>query len=354
MNAVFGYFRELTSAAVRGWNRFWFVPVDPATLGLVRIFAGMMLLYTHLVWGLDLEGFFGNQGWLSPESMRAYLFQPPPDVTVEAAGQPWEQLPRFAWAPSHFWLVQSPAGMWTVHVIALVVFLLLTLGLFTRVVSVLAFLFALSYIHRVPAGTFGLDQINALLAMYLMVGPAGAWYSLDRLLAGWRSPEALPPAEPRAGANIAIRLIQVHMCVIYFFAGASKLLGDSWWDGTAIWMSMANAEYQTIDMYWLAWYPEWIDLATVVTVAWELFFCVLIWPRLTRPLMLAGAVVLHLGIGICLGMMTFGLVMLIGCLAFVPPEVVRSIVDRLWPFSAGRSSEKQAERTTSKSEAAAV
>ena len=39
---------------VAGWNRFWFTPADPATLGAIRIFAGAMLFYTHLVWSLDL------------------------------------------------------------------------------------------------------------------------------------------------------------------------------------------------------------------------------------------------------------------------------------------------------------
>ena len=56
-----------------------------------------------------------------------------------------------------------------------------------------------------------------------------------------------------------------------------------------------------------------------LTVAWELSYCVLVWPRLTRPLVLALAVPLHLGIALFLGMITFGLVMLIGNLAFVFP-----------------------------------
>ena len=41
---------------------------------------------------------------------------------------------------------------------------------------------------------------------------------------------------------------------------------------------------------------------THITVLWEVGFCVLIWPRLTRPLMLVLAIALHAGIGLCLGM----------------------------------------------------
>jgi hypothetical protein len=41
--------------------------------------------------------------------------------------------------------------------------------------------------------------------------------------------------------------------------------------------------------------------------------------------MLLLAVPLHMGIAICLGMVTFGLIMLVGNLAFVPPSLVRAL-----------------------------
>ena len=82
-------------------------------------------------------------------------------------------------------------------------------------------------------------------------------------------------------------------------------------------------------MTWLADWPLAVNFMTHLTVFWEIFFCVLVWPRRLRPLMLAIAVPLHLGIGICLGMMTFGLVMLIGCVSFVPPEMVSAAAGRV-------------------------
>jgi hypothetical protein len=113
------------------------------------------------------------------------------------------------------------------------------------------------------------------------------------------------------------------MCVIYLFAGFGKLRGDSWWDGTALWGALANYEYQSIDVTWLGQWPLLINVLTHTVVMWEVFYCVLVWPRLTRPLVLALAVPLHLGIAVCMGMITFGLAMLIGNLAFVSPCLVR-------------------------------
>ena len=140
MSFLFNYLLRSLRDAVAGWNDFWFRPADPATLGLIRILAGGMLFYTHLIWSLDLVAFFGPNGWLSPGAVGLLQKQ------------------SYAW--SFFWLSSSPAWLWTVHVASLVVFALLTVGLFSRVVSALALVATLGYIGRAPGALFGLDQIN--------------------------------------------------------------------------------------------------------------------------------------------------------------------------------------------------
>lgn len=316
MNITLRYVRELRDSAVAGWNRFWFAPTDPSTLCLIRLLGGSMIFYTHLVWTIDLMGFFGPDARISTEFARAFNDSP------------------FAW--SHLFWIDSPAALWAVHIGALVVLLMLAAGLFTRVTSVLAFLITASYAHRVPGALFGLDQINGVLAMYLMLGPSGAKYSLDSLLrhSGLTGrarllPSLWPSSLPSTSANVAIRLMQVHMCIIYLFAGFGKLLGETWWAGTAMWGAFANYEYQSLDMTWLAAWPLVINFLTHLTVVWECSYIALVWPRLTRPIVIALAVPLHLGIAVCMGMITFGLVMLIGNLAFVSPHLVRDVVE--WP-----------------------
>jgi hypothetical protein len=301
------YLRELATGTLRGWDRFWFAPADPATFCLVRLLAGLMLFYTHLVWTLDLEAFFGPAPWVSRSALEL------PDGMM-------------SFAPSYLYYVESPAALWTLHVLALVVLAMFALGLFSRITAVLAFIITISYANRVPSALFGLDVINAMLALYLMLGPSGACFSLDRLIARWRAGRQLPPPRPSISANVAVRLIQLHMCIVYLFAGLSKLLGPTWWDGTAMWLAVANLEYQSIDMTWLASWPLALNFLTHLTIAWEISYAALVWPRLTRPIVLALAVPLHLGIACFLGMITFGLVMLIGNVAFVSPAVVRAIL----------------------------
>jgi hypothetical protein len=278
-----------------------------------------MLLYTHLVWSLDLTEFVGPASWLPGEAVGM----------LQEGTYAWSYL---------WWLEDSPALLWTAHVAALVVFALLTVGLFSRVTSILALVAALAYVQRLPGALFGLDQINVMLALYLAVGPSGDAFSLDRWLKSRRAGGALPVRHSWT-ANLAIRLTQIHMCIIYLFAGMAKLTGPAWWDGTALWMAFGNLEYQSMGMTWMADYPLVINVMTHVTVYWELSYCALVWPRLTRPIVLLLAIPLHLGIAICLGMITFGLIMLVGNMAFVPPEFVRSV----WPVRASRASGRAGE-----------
>ncbi len=301
------YVWDLWETTSRSWNRFWFTPDDPACLGLIRLLTGLMLLYTHFVWGLDFDGFLGPHPWLSPDLVQ----------TLQAED----------FAFSFWWWVPSGWG-WSVHCLCLVILTLFAVGCWTRWTSILALLIVISYANRLPAAQFGLDQINGMLTLYLAIGPSGAAFSVDerrrRKRASVAVGESSETRNPSSiGANIAIRLIQCHMCLIYLAAGLSKLQGLAWWDGMAMWLAFANREYQTVDMLWLANYPLIVHALTHITVIWEISFCVLVWVPVLRPIVLLLAVFLHVGIGLMMGMWTFGLVMLVGCLSFVPSRMIR-------------------------------
>ena len=186
--AVRNYLGEVWEA----WNEFWFTPTSPSTLSAIRVLAGAMLLYTHLVWSFDLNGFFGPNGWLPQQLMHeVHLAGNDPDGPGPAPASS-----DCVW--SHFNYIQSPKLMWTVHIAALVVFFLLTIGFFSRTMAVLGFLFAVSYANRItPGAYFGLDKINCMLALYLMVGPCGARYSIDRLWRLRRGNTEVPPSATR-------------------------------------------------------------------------------------------------------------------------------------------------------------
>ncbi len=289
---------------IASWDQFWFQPTDPATLGLIRLCTGMIVFYSMLVWSGELLTFFGEQGVLRPEYRSMLLGQP-------------------AW--SHFDWLHSPNAVWIAHGLTLLIVGLFTFGCCTRVTAVLTALLVISYSNRATGALFGLDQIMAFLCLYLAIGNSGGAFSIDQ----WRRRRAARDSDHEVAivkdvsSNIAIRLIQLHLCVVYLFAGLGKLQGDTWWNGQAIWYSIASYEYQTLDLTWMADWMWLVSLITLGTIIWEVGYAALVWPKLTRPLMLGMAVFTHLGIGVAMGMMTFGLVMLVANIAFIDAATIR-------------------------------
>jgi hypothetical protein len=307
MMGIFSDTRSYVAEFWQAWNKFWFRPTDPATLSLIRLLAGGMLFYTHLVWSLDLQAFIGQDGWLPVEFIR------------RVQGEQWSVWSVFFWI-NQGWL------LWVVHIFALIVFFCLFVGFFSRTMAILGILFAVSYAHRIsPGAFFGLDKTNCMLALYLMLGPCGARYSIDALRKKRRGDTT--PVPLSTSANLAIRLLQVHLCIIYFFSGLAKYTGENWHAGTAVWWALANQEYQSIDMTWLANWPVLVAIASHVTVFWELSYWALVWNRFTRPLVLWMAVFVHAGIALFMGMITFGLAMIFANLAFLSPQTVRAWFD---------------------------
>ena len=99
MNAWTAAIRNWLVACLHAWDRFWFTPAQPHTLALIRILAGGMLFYTHLVWALDLDAFLGPHSW----------------VTADVA----RELTRDGYAWSYLWYVDSPALLWVLHVLSI-------------------------------------------------------------------------------------------------------------------------------------------------------------------------------------------------------------------------------------------
>ncbi|NDC53956.1 MAG: HTTM domain-containing protein [Planctomycetia bacterium] len=282
-----------------GWNAFWFAPADPLPLAMVRICTGVLLAWSAVVWLLDAPAFFAADAWLRPEDV------------WRMNDQPWQ----WSW---YFW-AGTPTAARLLALVTLGAAVCLALGLLTPVAALVSLLGLVSAANRTPLTTFGLDDTLGMLLVPLVVGPSGAVLSLDALL-GWGDPR------PGVRANVALRLLQVHLCVVYLFSGCGKLLGASWWEGTALWGAIANVQYRTLDLTGLARHPLVVNALTLATLFWEVGYAALVWPRLTRPLILAMAAPVHLGIGLAMGMMEFGLAMLTANLAFVSPGTFRAMV----------------------------
>jgi len=259
--------------------------------------------------------------------------------------------------------VTDPAKMAWVHGAFVVFAFLFTIGFCTRITSVLTWFALLSYIQRNPTIVFGVDTMMTIVLTYMIISPCGAVFSVDRWLNGWWrkakpgivqawcrfwklptptpneiAPALEPPTESVA-ANVAIRLLQIHIGVVYLFAGVSKLLGPAWWNGTALWLTLANYEFAPMqyEIYldflrflgqhqWL--YDSFMTGGGLFTLCFEIGYIFLIWRPRLRWVFLAAAILLHGGIGLIMGLKTFSLMMLVMNMAFLRTEEVHWLMGR--------------------------
>ena len=190
----------------RTWERFWFTPGDPTTLSLMRLFGGLLIFYIHLSYSFDLQTFFGTDAWLSLAKaneirQEAPLYSPsfkwekaeelvPKTHEEEVFFNKWGYLPKQSVAKGRsifsIWFhLTDPVQMRIAHTLILTCMFLFAIGFCTRVTGVLTWLFLLCYINRSTVSVFGVDTMMNILAMYLIIGPSGAAFSVDRLIERW-------------------------------------------------------------------------------------------------------------------------------------------------------------------------
>ena len=353
---------------MRTWERFWFAPGDPTTLGFMRLLGGLLIFYIHLSYSFDLQTFFGRDAWLTIDKANEFRRELP----MLSPGTRWDRADEFVprtpedkafmdkWGfPrqqsiakgrnifSLWYHLSDPVQMRIAHGVILVVMFLFAVGFCSRVTGVLTWIFLLGYINRSNVSVFGVDTMMNMLCMYLIVGPSGAALSVDRWIErklAARRGVTLPPPAPSVSANLALRLVQINFCMVYGMSGLSKLQGGSWWTGTATWLTMVNYEFSPVGnrlyMYIIRsicaqrWLWELAMLSsTMMTLVLELTMPLMIWNRKLRlalHLRLLDFPSQHCALH---GLVCFSLMMLAMLVNFVPGWTIREFFGERRPAS---------------------
>lgn len=163
--------------------------------------------------------------------------------------------------------------------------------------------------------SYGVDNFMTIGLFYLMLSPLPDWYSLDWQLRGLR------PKNPQL-LGFWRRVLQLHLCVIYFFSGLTKCLGIGWWDGANVWRALIRPPFNVIDPDVLAKWKYLFPVAGIFICVLEISYPLLVWNNKTRRIWLICICGLHAGIGLTMGMYLFALVMIVlNVAAFGPGEV---------------------------------
>ena len=293
----------------RAWERFFFQPQSPLPLGLFRIFYGLCVCVTLLLLHSEWLDWYGIHAWISRSTM-AYV-------------EPGVRLNLFQWMPqSNDWIA---AFFWVFLAFAI----LLTVGLWTRVSSVVVFLCLASIDQRNLFITNGGDTFLRVMGFFLMFAPAQAALSLDRLLA-IRKGVGLRTDVPKAPC--AQRMMQLQLSWLYLTSFLWKLKGSTWRNGTALYYVLHLHQIQRFPVpLWLQ-QPMILKFGCWFALLLELSLATLLWLRKFRyPLLLLG-VLFHLALEYTLNLPIVQWDILSAYILFVDPDDLR----RVWAVAARR------------------
>jgi vitamin K-dependent gamma-carboxylase-like protein len=181
---------------------------------------------------------------------------------------------------------------------------LLIVGIFCRSSAILAWFLHLCAAKSGDFVSYGVDNFMTIGLFYLMLSPLPDRYSLDRQL---RKRHLKDPQL----VGFFRRVLQSHLCLIYFFSGLTKCLGTGWWDGSSVWRALIRPPFNIINSEILVSWKWLFPVTGIFVCLLEVGYPFFIWHNKTRKVWLIGICAMHVGIGLTMGMYLFAFTMIV-------------------------------------------
>jgi Vitamin K-dependent gamma-carboxylase len=162
---------------------------------------------------------------------------------------------------------------------------------------------------------YGVDHFMTIGLFYLMLSPLPDRYSVD-----WQLRNIRPKSPQLLG--FWQRVLQLHLCLIYFFSGLTKCLGTGWWDGSSVWRALIRPPFNIVDPELVVKWKYLLPVAGICVWVLELGYPFGIWSSRTRIFWLIGICALHAAIGLTMGMYLFAWVMIVLNIAAFAPDLI--------------------------------
>ena len=291
-----------TAAAFDRWVRD---PVDPRPLGWFRCWLGALTLVNLLLLWPDMPMWLADDGVLPP-----MLHQPPlpgPSLTV-------------------YTFSADTAAIGLIRGLGVVGGLGMCLGILPRCAAACVWLSITSYSWRNPLILHSGDALLRIATFFLIFARTDAVLSLPRwlrrrrsLVAGASEPPAPVPAWPQ-------RILQLQLCILYLATGVWKSTGPAWQDGSAVGIVLQMGEFQRFSIPDILLTPVASRVLTWSTLAFELGFPLLVWPRRLRLPVLCVGLAFHAGLEWMLNVQLFQWTITAFYLLFLQPASGRSAI----------------------------
>ena len=223
-----------------------------------------------------------------------------------------------------YFALNASAAIYFLFWVYLAFLSMLVVGLFSRITSIICFYLHLMWIDTGAGFMYGVDVFTQIAFFYLMFMPTGRYLSLDVLFKIVR-PQMFPPS-----AGLVRKLLQLQMMVVYASSGIEKGLGIQWWNGEAMWRSLMLPSFQQFDMSWLSHFPILMYFSGWCIVTIETLYPLMMLLPKWRVLWLLMVSIMHLFIGVFLGMWLFGAIMIILSFSAFGHEALNDIKNMEW------------------------
>jgi len=184
----------------------------------------------------------------------------------------------------------------------------LLLGLFCRPAAIIAWFLHLCVAESGGLLAYGADNFMTTALFYLMLSPLPDRYSFDRWVVQTK------PKNPQL-FGFWRRVLQVHLCFVYFIGGLAKCLGSGWWNGSNLWHSLIRPPFNLVSPDILVRFKYALPVLGISICVIEVSYPICIWLRKTRLIWLICILAMHAAIGLMMGLYLFALVMIIMNLA---------------------------------------
>jgi len=274
--------------------KFFFVirRSDINFLTCYRVSIGSFVLCHFLGFVKDFNLFYSQHAIISPELMRYFRTGVIPDFS---------QLSKFSF--DAFGLSQSTVQLiFTITFIVLCVCLII--GFLSRISSLILLALHLILVQGTPLFSYGVDYLTTIALFYCIVLPLGYEYSVDKVIFKLGD---VNPSPYR-------KLLQIHLCIIYFTSGIVKIVGADWRSGAAIWESLHLLKFDPIvsfDFGFLARHQFVTLITSWFVLVIEILYPFFVWKNPYKNIGLLSVCLMHIGIAVFLGLYFFSFLMII-------------------------------------------
>ncbi|SFD20843.1 Vitamin K-dependent gamma-carboxylase [Chitinophaga sp. CF118] len=292
-------------------NRF-LKPSSAEPLAFFRIAIAILGLIQGLWLVFNISLLYGADG-LVPWSLSKEIVSP--------------YMPQLSWLQPLITTTGTNPDIWVYSLMGLYLLSLLGLltGNYTRTSATIAWALQFMFINTGFMAAYGVETFMHIALFYCILMPVGSTFSIDAIVK--------PGSKNNEWNTLSIRVLQLHLCLVYIASGTEKAMGVQWWNGEAIWQTLMQGQFARFDMHWIAQYPWFAKCLGWSTLIIETCYPLYIFWSRSRPYGYLAVVLLHISIAIFMGLQLFSAIMIIfNTAAFGWPYVRSAYISLVTPL----------------------